>query len=231
MRTLASLSGYFYAVKGDELYVNLFAQSEAVATVAGSSVKITQKTDYPWSGLVKLTVSPAAPARFTLKVRIPGWAQGRPVPSDLYSYESPESPSWRIRVAGAAVAGKPDQGYVAITREWRAGDTVEIDLPMRVHRVLGNPKVAATRGLVAFERGPVVYCVEEIGQKIAADSLAAPLNISTRDGPAQLGGVTELEIGGSRSAPLAAIPYFAWNNRGLAPMAVWLPQFPGAQVQ
>jgi hypothetical protein len=228
MRTLASLAGYFYAVKGDELYVNLYAQSEAKAEVAGTSVGIAQKTDYPWSGLVRITVSPAAPARFTLKVRIPGWAQNRPVPSDLYTYKSPESPAWAIRVAGAAVEGKPEQGYVAITREWRSGDAVEIDLPMRVNRVLGNPQVAATRGLVAFERGPVVYCIEEIGQEIAADSLAAPLRISALDGPAQLGGITELEIRGSRSAPLTAIPYFAWNNRGLAPMAVWLPQGTGA---
>ena len=227
MRMLASLSGYFYAVKGDELYVNGYAQSDAVASVAGTSVRIVQKTGYPWSGLVSLTVSPADPARFTLKVRIPGWAQGRPVPSDLYAYDSPEQPAWRVRLAGAAVTGKLEKGYFSITREWRSGDAVEIDFPMRVHRVLGNPQIAATRGLVALERGPVVYCVEEIGQKIAADSLAPPLKISTRDGPPQLGGVTVLEIRGSRSAPLTAIPYFAWNNCGLAPMAVWLPQYPG----
>ncbi len=243
MRTLASLSGYFYAVKGDELYVNLYAQSEAVAEVAGTSVSIVQKTDYPWSGLVRLTVSPSAPARFTLKVRVPGWARNRPVPSDLYAYgvslrpfkefEKPPSgwpqpPLW-CRVAGAVMDGKElEKGYVSITREWRSGDTVEMIFPMDMHYVLGNPQIAATRGLVALERGPVVYCVEEINQKMAADSLAMPLHFSTQWGPPQLGRVIEIKIRGSRSAPLTAIPYFAWNNRGLAPMAVWLPQSPGA---
>ena len=224
MRTLASLTGYFYAVRDDALYVNFYAQSEGEAKVAGTVVKLGQTTDYPWSGKVKLTVSPVAPARFTLQVRIPGWAQGQPVPSDLYAYEPGGATGWRLTVAGAAVNAQPEHGYVGITREWRTGDTVELDLPMRVHEVTGNPNIAATAGRVALERGPIVYCVEEVDQKIAPDSLATPLNISTQEQPALLGGVTVLEIKGHDTPPLTAIPYFAWNNRGLAPMAVWLPQ-------
>ena len=226
MRTLAALSGYFYAVRGDALYVNFYAQSEGEAKIAGTTVKLVQTTDYPWSGGVKLTVSPAAPAKFTVKVRIPGWAQGHPVPSDLYTYVSPEAPAWRVQVAGAAVNASVDHGYVSITREWKSGDVVELDFPLRVHQVLGNEKIAATRGQVAFERGPLVYCVEEIDQKVAPDSLAAPLNISTKSRPAFLGGVTVLEIKGASGKALTAIPYFSWNNRGLAPMTVWLPRAP-----
>ena len=119
---------------------------------------------------------------------------------------------------------QPEHGYVSITRDWRRGDTVELDLPMPVHQVTGNPHIAATASLVALERGPVVYCVEELGQKVVPDSLAAPLDIAIREQPALLGGVTVLEIKGHDARPLTAIPYFAWNNRGLAPMAVWLPQ-------
>ncbi len=224
MRTLAALTGYFYAVRDDALYVNFYAQSEGEVKIAGTTVKLAQATDYPWSGAVKLTVSPARPAKFTVRVRIPGWAQGRPVPSDLYSYASVGGLEWRLLVAGRPVQAQPEHGYVAITREWNSGDTVELDFSMRIHKVRGNAKIAATRGQVAFERGPVVYCVEEIGQKIAPDSLALPLNVSTKPQPALLGGIITLEIKGAAGAPLQAIPYFAWNNRGLAPMAVWLPE-------
>jgi hypothetical protein len=224
MRTLASLTGYFYAVRNGAVYVNFYAQSEGEAKVAGTAVKLTQTTDYPWSGAVKLTVSPDKPAKFTVRLRIPGWAQGWPVPSDLYSYAGLGAPAWRVLVAGTPVTAQPEHGYVSITREWRSGDTVELDLPMRVHQVLGNPNIAATRGQVALERGPVVYCVEEIDQQITPGSLAAPLAITTRWQPALLGGVTVLDITGHATRPLLAIPYFAWNNRGLAPMTVWLPQ-------
>ncbi len=224
MRTLASLTGNFYAVRDDAVYVNFYAQSEGEATVAGTRVQLSQATAYPWSGTVKLTVSPAAPAWFTVRLRIPGWAQERPVPSDLYAYAPAGAPGWRLTVAGVVANAQPEHGYVSITREWRRGDTVELDLPMPVHQVTGNPHIAATASLVALERGPVVYCVEELGQKVVPDSLAAPLDIAIREQPALLGGVTVLEIKGHDARPLTAIPYFAWNNRGLAPMAVWLPQ-------
>ncbi len=230
MRTLAALTGYFYAVRADELYVNFYAQSEGEATVAGTKVKLTQATNYPWQGGVKLTVSPATPAKFTLRVRIPGWAQGHPVPSDLYTYESAEPPAWRVRVAGTEVKAQPELGYLAITREWRSGDTVELDLPMRVHVVQGNAKIAATRGLVAFERGPVVYCVEDLDGKTPLAGLTVPASVEISAGfrPELLGGVTVLTLDRVQSrtansaATLEAIPYFAWNNRGLAPMMVWL---------
>ena len=224
MRTLAALTGYFYAVHDDTLYVNFYAQSEGETRIAGTAVKLTQTTDYPWEGRVKLAVTPTTPAKFTLRLRIPGWAQGWPVPSDLYAYQGAEAPAWRVLVDGVAVKTQPESGYVAITREWRSGDTVELDFPLRVHEVLGNEKIAATHGRVAFERGPVVYCVEEIGQQITHAAVAAPFRISPEDKPGLLGGVTVLHIEGASGAALTAIPYFAWNNRALAPMAVWLPE-------
>ena len=114
-----------------------------------------------------------------------------------------------------------EQGYLAITREWRAGDTVELNLPMPVRTVRSHPQVAALRGRVAFERGPVVYCVEEEGKKTGPSEWVAPAvaEISAVVRPDLLGGVTVLADAG---AHFMAIPYYAWNNRGLAPMAVWL---------
>lgn len=224
MRTLASLTGYFYAVKDDALYVNFYAASEGEMNLGGTKVVLAQATDYPWSGGVKLTVSPEKPAKFALKVRIPGWAQGRPVPSDLYRYEDPVGAPVRITVGGAAVNVKPDrQGYVAIAREWRAGDTVTLDFPMPVQVVHSNPQVAANQGEVAFERGPVVYCFEQVGQQIGDAVVTAPFAASTVVQPAGFGGGTALALKTKAGATLTAIPYCAWNNRGLAPMRVWLP--------
>ena len=223
MRTLAALTGYFYAVKTDVLYVNFYAQSEGEATVAGTKVKLGQATHYPWDGRVKLTVSPATPTKFTIKVRIPGWVQGWPVPSDLYAYDSDRTTGWRVSVGREPVKAAPEQGYVAITREWRAGDTVELDLPMRVRRVHGNTKIAATEGQVAFERGPVVYCFEEAGQKITPTAVGPRFGVSTERESLMFTDLIRLDFKSDTGAKMTAIPYFAWNNRGLHPMRVWLP--------
>lgn len=217
MRTLASLTGYFYAVRGTELFVNFYAASEGEATVAGHVVRLKQETAYPWDGKVKLTVSPERPAEFTLKVRIPGWARGRPVPSDLYRYRKPDTADWSVVASGErSILVNPD-GYVAITRHWKAGDVVELDFALPVQTVLGNEKIAATKGQLAFERGPLVYCFEAADQPLPAEvPLSAKAGLRVR--PDLLGGVTTLQVAGA-----TAIPYYAWNNRGLHPMTVWVP--------
>ncbi len=229
MRTIASLTGYFYAVRDDSLFVNFYAQSDGDATVAGTKVKLTQTTDYPWRGAVRLAVSPAQPAKFALRVRIPGWVQGQPVPSDLYTYDHPAPAAWSVRVNGQAVSAKPEAGYVAIDRAWRGGDVVELELPMPVRAVRGNGAIAATKDRVAFERGPLVYCVEDPEMKTVPANLAvsASAKIDAQPRPDLCGGLTVLHIPvvGS-AAPVMAIPYYAWNNRGLATMAVWFQRAP-----
>lgn len=227
MRTLAAFTGYFYAVRDDALYVNVFASSEGRATIAGTPVTLTQTTDYPWKGAVKLAVSPGKPARFTVRVRIPGWARNAPVPTDLYAYENAIAPAWTVRVGGEKISAPLDHGYLSITRDWRSGDAIEVELPMPVRRVHGNAHIAATQGRVAFERGPVVYCVETAGQAFPADTKPEDLVVK-RDAavaamwkPALLGGIEELTLDtGTRK--IEAVPYFAWDNRGLDRMAVWL---------
>jgi DUF1680 family protein len=229
MRTLAALTGYFYAINGSVLYVNFYAQSEGEVTLAGIPVKITQTTDYPWDGKVKIAVTPSAPKRFSVRVRIPGWAQGRPVPSDLYEYDEPTPSTWSVQVNGVAVQAAPEHGYVTITREWHAGDTVELNLPMPVRAVHGNVQISATRDRIAFERGPIVYCVEAVNREYIPEdlSLSAKTKVVTEFRPDLLGGVTVLVIdGGAERGPITAIPYYSWNNRGLAPMAVWLKRAP-----
>lgn len=217
MRTLAALTGYFYGVKDDALYVNFYAASDGEIAVAGTKVRVTQTTDYPWNGRVKLTFAPERPVTFTLKLRIPGWAQGRPVPSELYRYEEPKSAEWSVRFGNERAALVESDGYVWLTREWHASDSIEIDFALPAQVVRGSAAIAATEGQVAFERGPVVYCFEPADQPIPATVARTP-KIAAKARPDLLGGVTVLDIDGA-----TAVPYFAWNNRGLAPMAVWRP--------
>jgi DUF1680 family protein len=218
MRTLAALTGYFYAVRDDALYVNFYAQSEGEAQVAGTKVKIFQQTDYPWSGRITLSLSPEKPVRFTLRLRIPGWVEGRPVPSDLYSYLPTDGSGWKLAGCGAEDKYGQEGGYYCVTREWKAGDSLRLDLQMPARRVVGNEQIAATRGQVAFERGPVLYCFEQVDQPLPpVIGPAATATVEVR--PEMLGGVTVLKFGDT-----TAIPYYAWNNRGQAPMTVWVPR-------
>jgi DUF1680 family protein len=225
MRTLASFGGYFYAVQGDSLTVNVYAESEADARVGETSVRLRQATEYPWSGRVALSVTPGAPKTFALRLRIPGWVRGEPVPSDLYRYERADGASFRVLVNGEPVAASAAEGYVTLRREWRESDAVELDLAMPVRRVRGHERIAATAGRVALERGPVVYCVEQLDSERPLDELAVPANTRLEPvlRPDVLGGATLLRVAPPDGPAFQAVPYFAWNNRGLGPMAVWLP--------
>ena len=237
LRLIASLGGYAYAVRDQNLFVNLYAQGEAHADVKGIAVKISQQTNYPWDGSVNLTVNPAKQGNFALCLRIPGWVQGKPLPGNLYSYDNPAPANWTVKVNGAPVTAAFVNGYAVLNQSWKPGDVVELDLPMPVRRVAGNPKIAATVGQVALERGPVVYCLEGIdnGGSVFDVSLPVSAKIIPSAKSDLLGGVTVLDITGAtrvqrneagmlgeQPAQLTAIPYAAWNNRGLSPMTVWV---------
>lgn len=228
MRTLAALTGWFYAVRDDSLYVNFYAPNEGAANVAGVKVRLTQTTDYPWSGAIRLTVAPEKPCAFTMRLRIPGWAQGRPVPSDLYTYTDAARPVWSLRIAGEPVTAALENGYAVLTRTWQPGDVVELELPMPVHTVRGHPQIEAVRHRLAFERGPIVYAFEAAaGQTNPEEITVSPATRATAQAqPDLLDGVVTLVLDDvttpAGAKPITAIPYAVWNNRGLAPMAVWL---------
>ena len=239
LRTLASLSGYTYAVQGDWIYANLYAQSTAKVTVSGNAIELAQETNYPWDGRVNFTVKPAKPADFTLALRLPGWVQGKPLPSDLYSYEDPTPAAWSVSVNGQKISATPEKGYLLVKRTWATGDKVTLDLPMPVRRVVGNEKIAATRNLSAIERGPVVYCLEGVDNEQAVFDafLPASAKFTPISRPDLMGGVTVIDISDAgraerdaqgnpqgKPAHLAAIPYAFWNNRGNSPMTVWMPR-------
>ena len=175
---------------------------------------------------MKIAVSPAKPTAFAVRLRIPGWAQGHPVPTDLYSYEPGEA-KWSVRVNNQEVTGTLEQGYLTIDRQWQADDIVDVDFSMPVRLVHGDEKIAATRGQVAFERGPIVYCVEAVQQELPATALASPIGAVSEESVREvLNGAVTLQIKPANLPAFTAIPYYAWNNRGLARMTVWLNQEP-----
>jgi hypothetical protein len=159
-RFLPSVPGYVYATKGDVLYVNMFVAGEAKIDLGGKPVAIRQDTRYPWDGTIALTVDPGSRREFALLVRIPGWAQNRPVPTDLYRDEERSPAKATIRINGKSIALDLDKGFARVRRTWKTGDRVDIALPMEARRVAAHPSVKDDEGFVAVERGPLVYCAE-----------------------------------------------------------------------
>jgi uncharacterized protein len=235
-RTFASLPGYFYGTSDDGIYVHLYDNSIFNWRLRdGAAIRIQQQTHYPWEGEVKLTVSPAQPSEFALYVRIPGWSQHSVV-----------------RVNGSPMEGVRSGAYLPIRRRWSAGDAVDLSFDMTTHLLKANPAVTEDRGRIAFQRGPVVFCMEMLDQAAAAQTsnlvgYTAKLDAATGSHfePDLLGGVLVLDHAGSivhhpadtglyfsaaKSEPpsespttLRLIPYYAWANRAPSPMQVWVP--------
>ena len=227
-RFIPSVPDYIYAVREDAVFVNLFVPSEAKADVRGAPVVVRQETEYPWDGRVTLRIAPESPRPFEVRVRIPGWAAGRPVPSGLYRYADTVARPFELRLNGEAITPALRDGYAVISRTWAPGDTVTLDLPMAVRRVVADERVEANRGRVAVERGPLVYAAEGIDNDNSVLDLvmpdAATFDVERR--PAILGGITVLKTTASdrtgAARPVVLIPYYAWSHRGIGEMAVWL---------
>ncbi len=159
-RFLPSVPGYVYATVEDSLYVNLFIEGEAEVRVAGRKVTVHQETRYPWEGEVKIRIAPEKAAEFGVLVRMPGWAWNRPVPTDLYGYPERGDAKIRIRINGETADMKTEKGFARLRRVWKEGDVIEVEFPMDVHRVEAHPSVSDVEGMMAVERGPLVYTVE-----------------------------------------------------------------------
>ena len=234
-RIIPQVGGLAYARGKQRVYVNLYAEGTASFKVDGRvTVKLAQKTNYPWNGRVRLTVTPDRESEFALCLRIPGWALGRPVPSDLYRFGDPKVAPVALKVNGKAADASPaDDGYVHLKRRWKAGDVVELDLPMPIRRVHAHEKVKADEGKVALMRGPIVYCIEAADNPdvdVHRLALAPKADLRAEHRAALLGGVTVLEgkalADGKRPVTLTAVPYYAWANREKKPMTVWFDKPP-----
>jgi DUF1680 family protein len=218
VRFLPGIAGYAYAVKGNGVCVNLFLGGTAKVKLPGNVLNLTQATRYPWDGQIKLTVDPEQSRPFTLGLRIPGWAQNQSLPSDLYRFADTNDAQPTLRVNGQPAKLEMQQGFAHLTRSWHKGDTVELDLPMPIRRVLAHPAVKDNAGRVALQRGPIVYCAEGVDNNGHALDLVLPdgVRLNAEHRPELLGGATVI-----RGDALTAIPYYAWAHRGSGEMTVW----------
>ncbi len=229
-RLLASLGQYIYSTGAGEVAVHLYAQGQAQMEVAGQPLTLKQVTRYPWDGQIEITLEPKVPVTFALKLRLPAWCREA-----------------RLTVNGEPVVVAPllDRSYIVVRRLWQAGDRVRLELAMPVERVYAHPQVGQDVGAVALQRGPLVYCVEQVDQAEPVQRLRLPAGatLTSHFEPDVLGGVAvitgealavdEADWDGQlyraqaprlRPATLKAIPYYAWDNREAGAMQVWLPE-------
>jgi DUF1680 family protein len=218
VRLLPSLPEYIYAVRDNRLYLNLYISSQTKIAFGDSDVEIAQESNYPWDGQIKIDVNPEQTTSFTLSLRIPSWVNGQPLPGDLYRYVDDTPGEIGVTLNGKPLSVNDVEGYINIDREWHAGDSVELELPMLIRRVISHPNIVDNVGKVALERGPIVYAAEGI------DNDGQALNIVLSDDKSLeaehrsdlLNGVTVIT-----GEDFMAIPYYAWAHRGLSEMSVW----------
>jgi len=233
-RTFGSLPGYFYSTSTDGIYVHLYDDSELDWHLEnGVGLKVAQKTNYPWDGAVDLTVTPAEPSDFTLYVRIPSWTDRA-----------------KVEVNGKPVSGAAPGQYLPIKRRWSAGDQIQLKINVVPQVVEANPRVADDTGRVAVQRGPLIYCLEEIDQPSGVPLSEVAVNPGRQSAEQfqpefrkdLLGGMIVLHHDGAlyergsaekllysqyrresstRKVPLTFIPYYAWANRQATFMQVW----------
>lgn len=243
-RFIPSFPGYMYAVKDRNLYVNLFAGNTATMQVGGKQVVLEQQTNYPWDGDISIKVMKNQAKAFRMLIRIPGWVNRQPVPSDLYRFSDDVQGSYTVKVNGRPVEGQLENGYLAIDRQWKKGDVVSVQLDMPVRTVKADQHVKADQGRTAVERGPLVYCAEGAdNQGFCIFNFLVPRQPRFTVVDRRISGqrdvnfsVKAIEVEGqavdtdaagkvkAQSATLTMIPYYAWNHRGTGLMQVWLPQ-------
>jgi len=238
-RFIPSIPRYVYAQKdNNSLFVNLFISSSTSVSVMGKTVTLTQETEYPWEGAVKLKINLKESGNFTVAIRIPGWTQNKPVPSDLYRYLNNNDERITLQVNDEVVKIDIKKGYVHVDRTWNDGDVIKLEMPMPIRRVIAHDKVKNNAGKVALERGPIVYCLEWPDNDV--DSL---IDLSIDDDAMftheyrkdLLNGLVVIKGMGKYLKKLenekptektekefAAIPYYAWAHRGKGEMMVWI---------
>lgn len=227
-RLVASVSGYFYGLAETEIAVHLYGGATTTLPVAGGNVTLTETSAYPWDGKIKIALDPKGTGSFTLSMRIPSWCKGA-----------------NAKLNGAEIEVITERGYLKITRDWQAGDTVDLDLPMMPERLYAHPDVRHDAGRVALRRGPLVYCCEQRDNAFPVNRLRLPAqsDLTSRVLPDLLGGITVIEATAtaedadgwgnllyatSRAAmvntALTAVPYYIWCNRSPNPMQLWLQE-------
>ena len=222
LRTLCEAQEYAYSVKGDTLWVNLYGQN-ALKT---KDLEVEQTTDYPWDGHITLTIKKAKTLK-SIRMHIPGWS------NDM-----------QLKLNGESILAED----LRQPRKWKKGDVIELNLPMRPRLMEANPLVEEAKNQIAVMRGPIVYCLE--GQDIQGgyriNDIAIPTDVQfketkiTIEGHEMVALEAEVPVTGQSSwgkdelyrelrsvknkkTKIRLIPYYAWDNRGIDDMSLWLP--------
>ncbi|MFW6124301.1 MAG: glycoside hydrolase family 127 protein [Acidobacteriota bacterium] len=223
-RFLPSFPGYVYSHTDDSIFVNLFVGDKGVFSLGKNKVKVTQETHYPWEGNIKITLEPEKSEKFTVYIRIPGWARNEPIPSDLYSFADTLEKEPGLKVNHEEVDMVLEKGYAKIIRTWKKRDVIELYLPMPVRKITAHEKMKEDRGKIAFQRGPLVFCFEGVDNEghvlDRVVEMEAPIQVEFRSD--LLHGIHALLIQDQNGEPLTAVPYYAWSHRGVGEMAVWI---------
>jgi DUF1680 family protein len=207
-RFLPAVGDYMYMVRGNELFVNLYAGSEAKMNLGETPVLLSQKTDYPWSGNIAVRVDPQSPVDGTIKLRIPEWCK-----------------SYSVKVNGKPAGRKElESGYFSITRNWKKNDHITLYLDMPAEVVAADPLVKDDAGKRAVQRGPIVYCIEKADNPdvdLGAWSLSGKNKFKVINSKGILAGTKSLETAYGKNK-ITFIPYYAWDNRAPGKMLVWI---------
>ncbi len=219
-RFLPSMPAYMYATQGNALVINLFGDTKANIMLPNTPVQITQQTQYPWQGNIRIQVDPEKGGAFPLHIRIPGWANGQAIPGDLYTYEDKLVKPVVLTINGKKTEAAIENGYLKLNRTWKKGDVIELVLDMPIRKVIASEKLKSNQGKVAIERGPLLYCAEghDNGGKALAIKISGTQEFTPTYQKEMLGGINVLK---SKEQNITLIPYYAWANRGANEMTIW----------
>jgi hypothetical protein len=238
-RLVESVGNYIYAESNDAIWINLYIGSKGSFEVKNKKVQVSQETNYPWDGKVRISVFPEKQTEFDLLIRIPGWAGNDPVPGNTYRYLESSSEAITISINGKPADYKIVKGYAVITKSWKKGDVVQLDLPMPVRRIVAIREIKDDINRVALQRGPLVYCFEHADNDGKTMNIVIPDNAAFKAEfkPDMLNGIVAISSNtpvvtvsenGLSVKPIiknvVAIPFFSWANRGEGQMQIWMPR-------
>lgn len=222
IRFIPAIPGLVYSQEKNTLFVNLYMSNTADVSLDTHKLRISQETNYPWDGKIKLTVTPEEAGQFTLKLRVPGWARNEVMPGGLYSYTEKSTANPVIKINGKVQDSTIKEGYFVINRTWNKGDSIDLELPMSVREVTASEKIKENQNKTALEYGPLVYSIEEADNKNIEDiRINNKTSFKIQQQPDLLNGIYTIE-GTTETKEFKAIPYYTWSNRGIGKMKVWV---------
>ncbi|MCB0689068.1 MAG: glycoside hydrolase family 127 protein [Saprospiraceae bacterium] len=225
IRFVPAIPGLIYSKIADMVYVNLYIGSHAEIDVNGQMLSISQETNYPWDGKIKMSIKSSGQQPITVKLRIPGWARNEVLPGDLYHYTDEEELPVELLINDHEVPISIKEGYLMLTENWSKPVNLMLNLPMQARLVEASQKVVEDRGKLALEYGPVVFAFEEVDNPSIDDiRIGLSSHWSVEKNNDLLDGINILQGLSANNLSVTGIPYYCWSNRGIGKMKVWLPK-------